>query len=793
MAMLGSFVSVADAAVPGVPNLVTPAADAVLQPISFTASWTAPVVTPSAGAPVSYHIQFSTLADFSVLAVSDSGITDLYRSLGPLKNSTSYYWRVRAKNTDGVGAFTVARSVTTIVAAPVAVTLVVPADNAVNQVLQPVLKWRKLNSADSYQLQVSTNANFTGILAVNQAALMDTTFTPAMALTAGTTYYWRVSAKNAGGTGPNSTVGKFTTLPAAPAVPEIIGPADGAVQQPLPVVCSWHKAARAASYRVQISTVVGFGTRVLDTLLSDPDTVLSLANLNYATGYYWRLRSENAGGTSAYSAVRAFHTLDAPEVPVLVAPAAAALNVPVTSVVVWHKTARAVSYHVQVSANAAFTGTLPVNDSGITDTTLKVGPLNYLTSYYVRVSAHDVVGNSAYSTGRNFTTIALIVSPAPILASPADAATGIAPSPTLKWHPSLRAADYRVQVSLTPTFATVVYQDTSVKDTIKVVGALQNDMLYYWRVAAKNASGLGDYSEIRSFTTKAGAAGEPALVSPADNATNQPRSVTLRWKTTQNAVTYRLQVSAHADFTSPVLDDSNETDTTQDVKGLAYGTLYYWRVRAQNGDGNSAYSASRKFIVIVEAPAAPGLIGPADNAEVDRSLELKWKAVAGAVTYRVQVSKSATFATVVLLDSTVTDTTKALADLESGTTFFWRVRAENAGGVSAYSEIRGFKTKPPVGIHLAGMASMAGKTGFVWHAGFSNSQAAELEFNLSAPGLVSFTLINPANGRSQILLEKNMEAGHYRWSVAGPGLTRGISFLRMDVGAYSQTRKVFLP
>jgi hypothetical protein len=567
-------------------------------------------------------------------------------------------------------------------------------------------------------------------------------------------------------------------------------PADDAAGLTLPVTFKWHKADRAATYTLVLSTVADFKTTLFDTTITKGDTAMVYdGKLEYGATYFWHVRSENAGGNSAYSAADNFATLAKSPAPALALPAADAVDLPITPALFWHKTVRAASYRLEVSATAAFT-TLLANDS-VVDTSKAIGPLEYKTAYYWRVRARNLAGFSVYSDVRKFTTVALTTPPAPALASPADGAGAQAATLVLKWHPSLRAATYHLQVSVSPTFAATVFDDATLKDTTKSVGPLKNDETFYWRVEAKNAAGVSLFSEIRSFSTKEGAAGEPVLASPADNAANVASVVTLKWKPSANAATYRVQVSEKADFSALAKEDQAVPDTDFVADGLGNGKTYYWRVRAQNGAGNSDYSDARKFTVVVQSPDACVLVSPADNAvDQKRNLTLKWHPVAQAASYRFQLSMTPSFSTIAVEDSAATDTSKSFIDLAANTQFYWRVRAKNAGGIGAWSEIRGFKTEP--GSAIAPLRS--GKSeGFQLLSGRSGSQGAELVFAVSEERHVRFTVINPVNGRSFDLVDRTMAAGNYRVPVGSLGRARGIYFLSMTAGAFRQTQKVFLP
>ena len=80
------------------------------------------------------------------------------------------------------------------------------------------LSWTASSGATSYNIQASTNSGFSsGSLTINQTGFAGTS-DPITGLTAGTTYYWQVSATNAGGTSSWAvpSPAAFITVPVAP-------------------------------------------------------------------------------------------------------------------------------------------------------------------------------------------------------------------------------------------------------------------------------------------------------------------------------------------------------------------------------------------------------------------------------------------------------------------------------------------------------------------------------------------------------------------------------------------------
>ena len=88
-----------------------------------------------------------------------------------------------------------------------------PASGAVNQSIRPSFVWAAASQADSYRIQVATDAAFSN-LTINEPLIAVAEFTPAADLISNTTYWWRVQATNACGNGPWSAPSLFSTLAA---------------------------------------------------------------------------------------------------------------------------------------------------------------------------------------------------------------------------------------------------------------------------------------------------------------------------------------------------------------------------------------------------------------------------------------------------------------------------------------------------------------------------------------------------------------------------------------------------
>jgi photosystem II stability/assembly factor-like uncharacterized protein len=205
--------------------------------------------------------------------------------------------------TKGEGIF---RMQTAFVEPPNPPSLFSPPNGSTNQALNTTLTWSTVPSADSYRLQISSNASFT------TAILDDSTLTATsrqITLPAfNTTYYWRVAAKTLGGYSGWSTTSSFLTVVAAPQAPALTLPVDSAINVSLGPTLSWQPVIGATSYHLQLSASATFITSLVDdsslTATSRPVGPLSLA-----TTYYWRVQARNDGGLSPLSTTRRFSTI----------------------------------------------------------------------------------------------------------------------------------------------------------------------------------------------------------------------------------------------------------------------------------------------------------------------------------------------------------------------------------------------------------------------------------------------------------------------------------------------------
>ena len=206
--------------------------------------------------------------------------------------------------------------------------------------LNTPLTWTNPATTTSFRLQVATDSTFASGIVYNDSTLTTPSkVVPGLANL--TKYYWRVNAKNAGGTSAYSTRRAFTTISAIPPAPALVSPPNNAVNQQANVTLRWNRSNAALTYRLQVATDSSFASGIVVNDSTLTDTLKAMSGLTNSTKYFWRVNAKNVAGTGVYSAIWAFTTIIAnPNVPALVSPADGAANQDLNVKFVWTQAGR---------------------------------------------------------------------------------------------------------------------------------------------------------------------------------------------------------------------------------------------------------------------------------------------------------------------------------------------------------------------------------------------------------------------------------------------------------------------
>ncbi len=172
---------------------------------------------------------------------------------------------------------------------------------------------------------------------------------------------------------------------------------------------------------------------------------------------------------------------------------------------------------------------------------------------------------------------------------------------------------------------------------------------------------------------------------PLNRAAGISTSPTLSWGTYSEATGYEYCYDTSNDNACSNWT-STGTHTSTDLNGLSTGTTYYWQVRASNAGGttyaNGSSTAFWSFTTIVSPPGAFGKTSPSNHATGrSTSPTLSWGTSSGATGYEYCYDTSNDNACSNWRNAG-TNTSAGLNGLSTGTTYYWQVRASNAGGTT---------------------------------------------------------------------------------------------------------------
>ena len=296
---------------PPAPVLSSPANNASVTGTSINFQWAA-----SSGAN-NYQLEIIRAGDSAVFKNEVLGNTTSSMQDSFPNDGTLYWWRVRAGNDSGWGAWSGYRNLTngTVLAPPV---LKAPADNATSSVNWIQFEWELSSGANKYELEIR-NSDDTLFRTVS---LGNTSATQQLGFLDDSLYKWRVKAGNDTYWSIWSEQRSFIigNLLAAPAM---ISPVDKARIPGATITFQWAASSGATKYQLQVIRVSDGGVFV-NQVLGDVTTTSQTGFPDDGAQYRWRVRGGNNVGWGAWSGYRDFIN----ETVLATAPAAPALSSP---------------------------------------------------------------------------------------------------------------------------------------------------------------------------------------------------------------------------------------------------------------------------------------------------------------------------------------------------------------------------------------------------------------------------------------------------------------------------------
>jgi hypothetical protein len=615
--------------------------------------------TPVPGAKT-YDLQVALDADFNNIALTATGIESTRYSPATTLNSDQFWWRVRAVDPAGQqSAWTSSLNGFKRVwpEAPQALyPLGSTASPAAISGTKAFYQWTPVPHATEYQLQVSTDPNFSPG-ATSTCKTAQTTYTPTdfrspeCPFPSGSTvYYWRVRPLdlpyNSNGlpgifstpqafsyTPPTAPVGAWDPSAQVAGLKVAVGglgiadagkgcsgdsPDNPCQDMPTTPVLSWDPVPGAALYLVYYAQDANFTTSEIPSPIKTRNTIFQLSTLNTLSSL-----PDSQAGAAYY----------------------------------WHVRACA-------DVNLTQCGPDPVSSASVLPDTrsfTKVSPpVQNLTSSNPNASEITFSWQDYYDTNVGTTV---------------DGETS-----------TQTAKTYRIQVDNDSTFASPIDTQTVDQTTYTEHSKLYADGTYWWRVQAVDDENQGGtWSTPQSFTK---VSPQVTQVSPVGGA-HVSGMTPFRWDAAPFAASYTLEVYKNNDLTFSAANRA----VSASVKTTAYtpatplpadGTNYVWRVRRVDASGNPGpWSATGVFYSTGDAAT---LVQPDDGiwASAKHSL-FEWTEVPGAASYQLVFGGASTSKF-----TTVATAYAPTATLRDGA-YSWKVVALDSGGHSlGASETRDF-------------------------------------------------------------------------------------------------------
>jgi hypothetical protein len=445
-----------------------------------TVSWVRPTsdtCAPATGYVVSTYLGSGALQSQSVF--SSPATTEVITSLN---NGTLYNFKIAAKN---AAALTGPQSVATgvIVGTPTAPR----SPSAVPGYTSATVRWTAPASSNGSPVTgyvVTPYVNGIGQAAhfYSSAATTETV----TGLTNSTTYTFKIAAKNARGTGPQSVATAPITVgtPSAPRSPSSV-PGNGQA------FVSWLAPSSDGGSAISGYVVTPYvaGTAQTPHSYSSTATTQAVTGLTNGTTYTFKIAASNARGTGPQSVATALVTVGTPSAPRWPSAAPGNMSATVTWTVPLSSNGSPISGYVITPYASGVAQTPHVYNS--TATTESVTGLTNGTSYTFKVAAKNVNGTGPQSVATGAIIVGTPTAPTGV------SATAGAGSATVHWTaPSTNNGSGITAYIVTPYIGTAaqppwIFNSTATTETIS---GLTSGTTYTFKVAAKNANGTGPQS-----------------------------------------------------------------------------------------------------------------------------------------------------------------------------------------------------------------------------------------------------------------------------------------------------------
>ena len=221
-----------------------------------------------------------------------------------------------------------------------------------------------------------------------------------------------------------------------------------------------------------------------------------------------------------------------------------------------------------------------------------IGYNNVFTLDSRSIDGYTVAGTYATGAYGTYLTDFPIAPDKVALSYPINNSEYISDRVELRWKSIIDAYYYNIEIATDSEFNNIVYNKNNIDSNVTTaIGLERGFRTYYWRVAAINSGGRGEFSDVWKFQT---GMTTPKLISPEQSAVNVPVNAVLQWeKFNIEGIKYKVQISNNGFFNNILFEGI--TDEGSYNFSLKSGTKYFWRVMAFNDLDSSGFDEKFNF------------------------------------------------------------------------------------------------------------------------------------------------------------------------------------------------------
>ena len=631
---------------------------------------------------------------------------------------TTRRYRVRARNTQGLGAPAYVTATTTTAAKPGRprnLTAQRDGSTAID------LDWDAPSSnggsaITGYAIEISDDAGDTWDLLESDHAY---TYYRDSGLSPGTTYHYRVAAVNRQGQGPwsNEASARTTDRPGAPT--GLTATARGTSS----IELDWNAPSSGTSgitgYRIEVSPNGASRWELVEETRSRTTTSYTDTDLKPGTTYYYRVAAiDGAGRTGDWSRVAKETTaVAAPGAPRSLKATPGGPGGSTQIILTWTRPSTdggspITGYRIEWSRSGVSGWSVLVANTGSTRTSHTDPDLEPGTTRYYRVAAINAHDQGAYSDPAvGATRVASPGAPQNLRAR----ATGTA-TIDLSWQaPSndggAEITGYRIRRRAGGGSWITIRNSTNSTATTFEDTNLRPATGYRYQVAAVNSAGAGAWSFEAGTATRPDVPGAPtALVARAVGTSR----IDMSWGAPASTggapiLGYRVQESSDGGKNwKTIRTNTNSKATNFSRTGLPPAATRHYQVAAINAAGVGPYSNVTRATTDATVPGVPRSLSATANGT--SQIDVSWRAPGSdggaAITgYRIEVSENAGTTWNAL--PTTSSTTYSHTGLAPASTRHYRVSAINRVGVSERSRVASATTDATVPDAPTGLTATA--------------------------------------------------------------------------------------